>query len=280
MHPPAVLRRAVATLRRADPVLGRLIARVGPPAIEWRAEGPHFDAILRSIVYQQLSGKAAATILGRVRALYGPAGPTPAAILATADETLRAAGLSRAKTAYVKDLAAHALDPARTIDRLGELSDDDVIKTLVAIKGVGRWTAQMVLMFRLGRLDVVPELDLGVRKAIQLAYKLRAMPTPQFVRTLGATWSPYGTIASWYLWRSLELPKPARATAATTTARKSARKNPPAKNRAKRKSVRGQSTPRKSKAPQSTARKSTPARSAPGKQTRRTVTRRSATRAS
>jgi 3-methyladenine DNA glycosylase/8-oxoguanine DNA glycosylase len=232
MHAPAVIRKAVAALRRADPVLAGVIDRVGPPRIEWRDEGPPFDAILRSIVYQQLSGKAAATILGRVRDIYGPAGPTPAAILATPDETLRAAGLSRAKTAYVKDLAAHALDPTRAIERLGELSDDEVIDTLVAIKGVGRWTAQMVLMFRLGRLDVVPELDLGIRKAIQLAWKLRAMPSPQRVRELGAAWSPYGTIASWYLWRSLELPKPAGAT--KSASRTSTRKKRAAPKRAAR----------------------------------------------
>jgi 3-methyladenine DNA glycosylase/8-oxoguanine DNA glycosylase len=207
-------RRAVTHLKRADPVLAGVIEAVGPYRLKLRTEGTHFHAILRSITYQQLSGKAAATIHGRVLALYGVHGPTPAEILATPDEALRAAGLSRQKTAYIKDLAAHDLNGA--IDRLHELSDDDVVKTLVAIKGVGRWTAHMVLMFRLGRPNIVPELDLGVRKAIQLAYRKRKMPTPKQVTALGAQWAPYGTIASWYLWRFLELPREKKPTKKVT----------------------------------------------------------------
>jgi 3-methyladenine DNA glycosylase/8-oxoguanine DNA glycosylase len=196
-------RHAVTHLKRADPVLARLIEAVGPYRLRTMAEGTHFHAILRSITHQQLSGKAAETIHARVLALFGEQGITPAALLATPDETLRAAGLSGAKARYVKDLAAHAV--AGELDRLDELSDAEALATLVRIKGVGRWTAQMVLMFRLGRLDIVPELDLGVRKAIQRAYGMRKLPTPKRVTALGLTWAPYGTIASWYLWRSLEL---------------------------------------------------------------------------
>jgi DNA-3-methyladenine glycosylase II len=204
-------RRAVTHLKRADPVLAHVIEAVGPCRYAVRAGGTHFHAILRSITYQQLSGKAAGTIHGRVLALYGADGPTPAEILATPDETLRAAGLSRQKTAYIKDLAAHDLNGA--VDRLHELSDEQVLETLVAIKGVGRWTAQMVLMFRLGRPNIVPEGDLGVRKAIQIAYRMRKMPTPKQVTALGARWAPYGTIAAWYLWRYVELPASKRVTA-------------------------------------------------------------------
>jgi DNA-3-methyladenine glycosylase II len=212
-------RRAVAHLKRVDPVLARIIDAVGPCryAAAMRTEGTHFHAILRSITYQQLSTKAAATIHGRVLALYGPGGPTPQEILDTPDERLRAAGLSRQKTAYIKDLAAHDLNGA--IDTIGELSDDDVLETLVAVKGVGRWTAQMVLMFRLGRLNIVPELDLGIQKAIQQAYKMRKKPTPKQVTARGALWAPYGTIASWYLWRSLDLPTAKRANAKRVSSR-------------------------------------------------------------
>lgn len=222
-------RRAVTHVKRADPVLARVIEAVGPYRLTLRAEGTHFHAILRSITYQQLSTKAAATIHGRVLALFGPEGPTPAEILATPDETLRAAGLSRQKTAYIKDLAAHDLNGA--IDRIHELSDEEVLETLVAVKGVGRWTAQMVLMFRLGRLNVVPELDLSLRKAIQRVYRLRKMPTPKQVIALAARWAPYGTIASWYLYRSLELPttKPKRKKPtgrAPSTARSPTRRAP------------------------------------------------------
>jgi DNA-3-methyladenine glycosylase II len=207
-------RRAVTHLKRVDPVLARVIEAVGPYKLRILSEGTHFHAILRSITHQQLSGKAAQTIHGRVLALFGEQGITPAALLATPDETLRAAGLSGAKVRYVKDLAAHSV--AGALDRLDDLSDAEALETLVRIKGVGRWTAQMVLMFRLGRLDIVPELDLGVRKAIQLAYRMRKMPTPKRVTALGLTWAPYGTIASWYLWRSLELPKKAAPTRATS----------------------------------------------------------------
>jgi DNA-3-methyladenine glycosylase II len=181
-----------------------VIARVGPCRFEPRAEGTHFEAVARAIVYQQLSGKAAGTIHGRFHALYGDRAPEPAELLATPDAALRGAGLSRQKVGYLRDLAARvdAGDvPLADIDALG---DQQVVDALTRVKGVGRWTAQMFLMFRLGRPDVLPDLDLGVQKAIQLAYGLDAMPKPADVLRIGAPWAPHRTVAAWYLWRYLD----------------------------------------------------------------------------
>ena len=198
------LTRAVTHLKRVDPTLGRLIRRVGPCTFAARREGTHFDAVLRAIVYQQLSGKAAGTILGRVHAVYGGRSPTPEELLATSEETLRAAGLSRQKQSYARDLAARVVAGTVPVDALDTLDDDAVIAALTSVKGVGRWTAQMFLMFRLGRLDVLPELDLGVQKGIQLAYGLESLPRPKAVLALGAPWAPFRSIAAWYFWRSLD----------------------------------------------------------------------------
>jgi DNA-3-methyladenine glycosylase II len=204
-------RVAVRHLKRSDPRLAAVMERVGPCRFQPERNGTHFDAILRSIIYQQLSGKAAATIHGRVIALLNGA-PTPAAVAATPDDALRAAGLSRQKMSYVRDLARQATSGAVPFAALDTLDDDAVIEALTAIKGVGRWTAQMFLMFRLGRPNVLPAEDLGIRKGVQLAYRTRGLPPPKRVLALGRSWSPYATIASWYLWRSLELPqdRPAR----------------------------------------------------------------------
>lgn len=199
-------RKAVAHLRAVDPVIAGVIDRVGPCQARAHLEGTHFGAVLRSIVYQQLSGAAAATIHGRVLALFGGEEPSPRALLRMDDTRLRAAGLSGQKTAYIKNLAAHAAKRSFPMERLHELEDDAVIETLTQVKGIGRWTAQMFLMFRLGRPDVLPELDLGIQKGMQLAFGLRRLPTPQQVLKRGAPWAPYRTIASWYLWRVLELP--------------------------------------------------------------------------
>ncbi|HEU4563599.1 MAG TPA: hypothetical protein VFS05_03080 [Gemmatimonadaceae bacterium] len=201
-------RRAIVHLRGADPVMARVIDAVGACRFRARADGTHFDAILRSIVFQQLSGKAAATIHGRVLDLFGGRAPLPGELLATPDEPLRGAGLSRQKIGYLRDLAERAHGGAIPLDSLHELEDAAIIEALTSVKGVGRWTAQMFLMFRLGRPDVLPELDLGIRKAVMLAYGLRKMPEPRRLLAIGAPWSPYATIASWYLWRSLELPEP------------------------------------------------------------------------
>jgi DNA-3-methyladenine glycosylase II len=197
-------RRAVAHLKRADPTLAGVIARVGPCRFAPRAEGTHFEAVARSIVFQQLSGKAAGTIHGRFHALYGGRAPEPAELLATDDEALRGAGLSRQKVGYLRDLAARVASGDVPLERIELLGDDEVVAALTRVKGVGRWTAQMFLMFRLGRPDVLPELDLGVQKAVQLAYGRRTMPKPADVLRIGAPWAPHRTVASWYLWRSLD----------------------------------------------------------------------------
>jgi DNA-3-methyladenine glycosylase II len=197
-------RRALAHLRRTDERIARVIEQVGACRFVPRADGTHLDALLRAIVYQQLSGKAASTILGRVLSIYGNRYPTAAELLETSEEQLRAAGLSRQKLAYVRDLARHVQDGTLPVDRLHELGDADIIEALTAVKGIGRWSAQMFLMFRLGRPDVLPDLDLGIRKGLQRAYRMRKLPPPKKVQEVGARWSPYATYACWYLWRSLD----------------------------------------------------------------------------
>jgi DNA-3-methyladenine glycosylase II len=197
-------RQAIAHLERVDPVLGKIIARVGPCTLTARREGTHYDALVRSIVFQQLSGKAAGTIHRRFREIYPGKRPRAHLVLATSDETLRAAGLSRQKIGYLRDLSARVNERSLPLAHLGRLSDDAIIEHLVQVKGIGRWTVQMFLMFRLGRPDVLPELDLGIQNAIHRAYRLRKRPKPKDVLRIGAKWRPHATLASWYLWRSLE----------------------------------------------------------------------------
>jgi 3-methyladenine DNA glycosylase/8-oxoguanine DNA glycosylase len=199
-----MLRAAVRHLKRVDPVLTRVITEVGPCRFTLRTDGTHFDHLARAIIYQQLSGRAAATIHARYDALYAAHGRAPDALASLPDEKLRAAGLSRQKIGYLRDLAARVTSGTLALDDIEARSDDEIIDALVDVKGIGRWTAQMFLMFRLGRPDVLPELDLGIRKGMQLAYRFRKLPTPQRVRQVGAKWAPYRTIASWYLWRSLD----------------------------------------------------------------------------
>lgn len=182
-----------------------VIRRVGPCRFLGRESGTHFAALTRTIVFQQLSGKAASTILGRVHAIYGGRPPSPAELLATPDAALREAGVSNQKSRYLRDLATHIHEGRLPIQRLGRLQDDEAIAALTNVKGIGRWTAQIFLMFRLQRLDVLPDGDLGIQKAIQRAYGLRRLPNPKRVQRIGEPWSPYRTIASWYLWRSLEV---------------------------------------------------------------------------
>jgi DNA-3-methyladenine glycosylase II len=195
---------SVRFLKRADPVLARVIERVGPCRLTLRTEGTHYDALTRSIVFQQLSGKAASTIFARFHGLYADGMPTPGAVLDTSDERLRTAGLSRQKIGYLRDLSTKVSDDSLPLHEIHTMTDDDVIDHLVQVKGIGRWTAQMFLMFRLGRPDVLPELDLGIQNAIRRAYRLRKRPTPTQVKKVGAKWSPHCTVACWYLWRSLE----------------------------------------------------------------------------
>jgi len=203
-----VTRGAVRHLKRADPALRALIDRVGPCRLTLRTEGTHFDHLARAIVYQQLAGKAAAAIHARLLGLYGNRPPTPIELLATRPAQLRRAGLSRQKIQYLRDLAGKAVSGAVALDALDGSPDEQVIEALTAIKGVGRWTAQMFLMFRLGRPDVLPVLDYGIGKAMRQAYRLRRMPTPAQMERIAAPWRPYRTVACWYLWRSLDVIPP------------------------------------------------------------------------
>lgn len=198
-------RKAIAHLKKVDPVMATVIDAVGKCTLQPRTEWTHFDALLRSIVYQQLSGKAAATIHSRVITLIGDGADVPKRIVATSHEAFRAAGLSTAKANYVRNLAEHVLDGSLPVDSLHELDDDAIIAALTQVKGIGKWSAQMFMMFRLGRPDVLPDLDLGVQKGIQKAYRLRKLPTPKQVLRRGAKWAPYRTVASWYMWRILEI---------------------------------------------------------------------------
>ena len=200
-------KKALAHLKSVDPVMAGVIDAVGKCTLTPRTEWTHFDALLRSIVYQQLSGKAAATIHGRVLELVGDGAGAPKRIVGTSHEKFRAAGLSNAKANYVRNLAEHVLDGSLPVESLHELSDEEIIAALTQVKGIGTWSAQMFLMFRLGRPDILPATDLGVQKGVQRAYKLRKLPTPAQVLRRGAKWAPYRTVASWYMWRVLELPK-------------------------------------------------------------------------
>ncbi len=197
-------RASVRHLKRVDPVLARVIDQVGPCRIQLRDAGTHFQALARSIVFQQLSGKAAGTIHARFVALFPQGEPEPATLLAFTDAQLRGAGLSRQKVGYLRDLAGKVASGTLPLDAVDAMDDDELIAHLVQVKGVGRWTAQMFLMFRLGRRNVLPELDLGIQNAIRRAYGKRKRPSPKQVRAIGAKWSPHSTVASWYLWRSLE----------------------------------------------------------------------------
>ena len=197
-------RKALAHLKRADPVLRKVIEQCGPCRLKPQTDGSTFEFIARAIIYQQLSGKAAATIHGRVQALCG--GSLAAdALSILPDEALRGAGLSRQKLGYLRDLAARAASGGLDTVHLPELPDEEVTRQLVQVKGVGVWTAEMFLMFRLGRPDVLPVLDLGVRKGVQKAYRLRKLPDAKRIEKIAASWAPYRTVASWYMWRVLEL---------------------------------------------------------------------------
>jgi DNA-3-methyladenine glycosylase II len=176
---------------------------VGPYRPADRTSGSHFFSLLRAIVYQQLSGKAASTIFARFLKLFPNEDPTPDRLLALTDEQLRSVGLSRQKSAYLRDLAAKVHSGVLPLEDVDAMSDAAIIEYLVQVKGIGRWTAQMFLMFKLGRADVLPDLDLGIQNAIKRAYRKRKV-APKDVLRIGAKWSPYSSIACWYLWRSLD----------------------------------------------------------------------------
>lgn len=197
-------RAALRHLRSVDPTMAGIIDAVGPCRLEVSEGLTHFEAVARSIVYQQLSGKAAATIYGRFAARF-PRGVVEAgALLRLSEDSLREVGLSRQKAAYLRDLATRTASGALPIETLHTLDDAAVIGHLTTVKGVGLWTAQMFLLFRLGRPDILPDLDLGVQKAMKIAYRMRKLPTPQRVRKVGARWAPWRSVATWYLWRSID----------------------------------------------------------------------------
>ncbi len=197
------MRRAITHLKRCDPCLAEVIGRVGPYRMAYRP--PEFDALVRSIVYQQLSGKAAATIYARLeQALSGEV--TPAAIHRMRIPRLRSFGFSQAKAEYVRDLARKTLNGDLDFERLPSLDDNEVIARLTDVKGIGVWTAQMFLMFALRRPDVLPTADLGIRSAMKRVYGLSGLPKPAEMEELAEPWKPYRSVACWYLWRSLDGP--------------------------------------------------------------------------
>ena len=200
--------RARRILMRRDPVLGAAIKAIGPCLMADRQRKDHLTALLGSIVSQQLSTKAAATIFGRFVALFpGESVLSPTAIVALEDQALRGVGLSGQKVRYVRDLCGRIIDGRLQLDEIEGLDDEAVIQRLTEVKGFGRWTAEMFLMFRLHRPDVLPVDDLGIVNAVQRLYKLRKRPDAVKLNKLGEAWRPYRSVASWYLWQSLSLPK-------------------------------------------------------------------------
>jgi 3-methyladenine DNA glycosylase/8-oxoguanine DNA glycosylase len=197
---------AAAHLASRDAKLGELIDRVGPLQLELAATKTTFEALAESIVYQQLTGRAAATIHGRLCALFARKRPRPDLLLTMNDDALRGVGLSRGKALALRDLAARTLDgTVPTIGRLKAMTDQEIVDRLVKVRGIGPWTAEMLLIFRLGRPDVLPVHDYGVRQGFKLAYRMRELPAPKALARRGEKWRPFRTAASFYLWRAVDL---------------------------------------------------------------------------
>jgi DNA-3-methyladenine glycosylase II len=195
------MKDAIQHLRRSDPILADIIGRVGDYAIQFR--DPDFETLVKSIVFQQLSGRVATVIFNRLTAAAGGK-LTTANILKLRPTRMRALGLSTQKTAYIRDLARHTRDRRLVFEELPELPDDAVIERVTQVKGIGVWTAHMFLIFALRRHDILPTGDLGIRNAIRRAYGLAELPTPVEMERMAERWRPYCSVASWYLWRSLE----------------------------------------------------------------------------
>lgn len=195
------MRTAIQHLKK-DKVLARIIAAAGPFRMEYRE--PCFETLVRSIVYQQLSGKVAAVIFGRLHAAAGEEQLTPAGVLKLRPAQMRKLGLSAQKTEYIRELAKHTRKGGVVFEVLKDLEDDAVIEHLVKVKGIGVWTAQMFLMFALRRPDVLPVADLGIRAAMKRAYGLEELPKPADMQRIADSWKPYTSVACWYLWRSLD----------------------------------------------------------------------------
>jgi 3-methyladenine DNA glycosylase/8-oxoguanine DNA glycosylase len=206
-------------LSRVDKQLGRIIAKSGPCHLQRETTQSIFDALFESIIYQQLNGKVAATILARVKALFPEntkrirtrrglveAFPTPEQVLSASDELLRSAGLSRNKMLAIRDLAAKTIDgTVPTVQRAHRMSDDELIERLTEVRGIGRWTVEMLLMFRLGRPDVLAVDDYGIRKGFAKMKKLADLPKPKELAAYGEKWKPYRSVAAWYMWRAAEM---------------------------------------------------------------------------
>jgi len=201
---PRKVRLAENHLRTSDPVMASIIKEIGRCGLVRSKRADPFIAIVEAIIWQQLSGKAARTIYERFLKVFPEGTPTPAAILATSDEAMRAAGLSRGKIAYLRDLSTKVLDGTVHLESLETMANDDVVAAMTKVKGIGQWSAEMFLMFRLQRSDVLPVGDLGIVKAIQRHYRLRKTPTPERMRKIAESWRPYRSVASWYLWASLD----------------------------------------------------------------------------
>jgi DNA-3-methyladenine glycosylase II len=196
------MRKAVNHLKKSDPVLRAIIERVGPCRMEFSL--PEFSSLAEAIVYQQLNGKAAVTIFKRFAAIAGEP-LNPEGILKLSDEQLRAAGLSKQKSAYLKDLAAKTKEGLLNFARMPEMTDEDVIEHLTQVKGIGVWTAHMFLIFSLQRPNVLPTGDYGVQMAIRKFYKKRKLPKPKDMEKIARAWEPYRSLACWYMWRSLDI---------------------------------------------------------------------------
>jgi len=194
--------RARRLLARRDPILRDLMRMHGPCGLAARQHSDPFKALARAIVGQQLSARAAATIFSRFEALFD-AFPTPAQVLAVPDDRLRSVGLSSQKLGYLRDLCRRIVEGELPLDVLDRMDDEAVIENLTQVRGVGRWTAEMFLIFRLQRPDVLPVGDLGIVRAVQRAYKLRKAPSPARLTRIGEAWRPYRSVACWYLWASL-----------------------------------------------------------------------------
>jgi DNA-3-methyladenine glycosylase II len=200
-------KKAMRELSNLDKVMARLMKEVGPIKLEPEFKLHPYEALIESVVYQQLTGKAAATIFGRVKALFPKKKiPKPQLILDTADELFRAAGLSGAKTAAIKDIALKTIEgvvpSARAIEKM---SEEEILSRLTQIRGVGPWTVEMLLIFKLGRPDILPATDYGIRKGFSLAYKKKDLPSPKELMRFGERWKPHRTTAAWYLWRAIDL---------------------------------------------------------------------------
>jgi len=196
------MRKAVNHLKKSDPVLRAIIERIGPCRMEFGT--PEFSSLAEAIVYQQLNGKAAVTIFNRFAALAGEP-LTPEGILKLSDAQLRSVGLSKQKSAYLKDLAAKTAAGLLDFARLPDLTDEEVIQHLTQVKGIGVWTAHMFLMFSLRRPNVLPTGDYGVQVAMRKHYKKRKLPKPKDMEKIAKAWAPYRSVACWYMWRSLDI---------------------------------------------------------------------------